>query len=55
MSKPLKQVIRFSFASRGTEGANSWLSARENEKYETEIYVTGGDYASVVIVYWETT
>lgn len=53
MSKPLKQMIRFPFAASDMSDVNDWLSARENEKYNTEIFVTGGDYAGITIVYWE--
>lgn len=55
MSKPLKQIIRFSYTvGAATDKANAWLSDRENEKYDTEIFVTGGDYAAITIVYWES-
>jgi hypothetical protein len=55
MSKPLKQIVTFPFGScNATAEANAWLSARNHEKYETEIHISAGEsYANISIVYWE--
>ena len=56
MSKPLKQIVSFSFSnSDAVREANAWLSARKNDKYTTEVQVVGGEYACITIIYWEDT
>jgi hypothetical protein len=51
MTAPLKQIMTFT----SEDDANAWLSARENERYETSIQFYGGEYCFIGIVYWDTT